>query len=368
MKTKQQLQYQIALSLIPGIGCVNAKTLISYIGSVEGIFKEKKSRLIKIPGIGEVAAKSIINQNVLSRAEDELQNIERNGISSYFYLDEDYPYRLKRCVDAPLVLFSKGNINLNKRQMVGIVGTRNATNYGRECCQNLIDDMAKRSGYCVVSGLAYGIDIAAHKACVKSAVPTIGVLGHGLDVVYPKLHQSTAHKMLEDGGLVSDFVCGSEIDRKNFIKRNRIIAGLCDAVVVVESAERGGSLVTADIADSYNRDVFTFPGRATDPYSKGCNKLIRDSKANLIESLEDLEFLMSWQPEVDEPRKIQRQLFVELSSEEEMLMSLLQGEIQNIDQLSLQCSFTMSKLSSILLDLEFKGMVQSLPGKMYKAC
>ena len=260
MSKKNQLKYQIALSLIPGIGCINAKTLVSYVGSVEGIFKEKEFRLKKIPGIGEVTAKSIANQNVLSRAEEELNNIEKHQIQTYFYLDEDYPYRLKRCADAPLVLFSRGNVNLNKRQMVAIVGTRNATSYGKECCSNLIEALAERSGYCVVSGLAYGIDVAAHKACLKFGVPTIGVLGHGLDQVYPKLHKSTAERMLEDGGLVSDFLCDPEFDRKNFVKRNRIIAGLCDATIVVESAEKGGSLVTADIADSYNRDVFVFPG------------------------------------------------------------------------------------------------------------
>lgn len=368
MKQDKDLQYQIALSLIPGIGPVNAKTLIAYVGSIEGIFSEKASSLKKIPGIGGVTAKSIVTQNVLSLAEEEIANIEKHQIQTFFYLDDDYPYRLKRCADAPLVLFSKGNLNLNKRQMVAIVGTRNATTYGKECCQKLIDAMAERSGYCVVSGLAYGIDIAAHKACIRAGVPTVGVVAHGLEQVYPKLHKSTAERMLGDGGLVSDFICESSIDPKNFVKRNRIIAGLCDATIVVESAEKGGSLVTADIADSYNRDVFVFPGRATDPYSKGCNKLIRENKANLIESLDDLEYFMSWQPEVDKSRKIQRQLFVELSPVEEKVVEVLKTGEQNIDQLCQQCQLPTSKVSSLLLELEFKGMVLSLPGKMYKLC
>ena len=368
MEQNNQLKYQIALSLIPGIGCVNAKTLVAYVGSIEGIFSEKESSLKKIPGIGEVTAKSIINQGVLCRAEEEIATIKKHQIQTYFYLEEDYPYRLKRCADAPLVLFSKGNINLNKRQMVAIVGTRNATSYGKECCQLLVDTMAERSGYCVVSGLAYGIDIAAHKACLKSGVPTIGVLAHGLDQVYPRLHKNTAEKMQVDGRLVYDFICEPEFDHKNFLKRNRIIAGLCDATIVVESAEKGGSLVTADIADSYNRDVFVFPGRANDPYSKGCNKLIRENKANLIESLDDLEYFMSWQPEIDKPRKIQRQLFVELTTEEEKVVDALRGGEQFVDQLCQKCQLPMSKVSSLLLDLEFKGMVISLPGKMYKLC
>lgn len=368
MDQGKQLQYQIALSLIPGIGCINAKTLVAYVGSVEGIFFEKESKLKKIPGIGEVTAKSIVNQNVLSRAEEEVVCIEKHRIQTFFYLDESYPYRLKRCSDAPLVLYSKGNINLNKQQMVAVVGTRNASSYGRECCQLLIDSMAKRSGYCVVSGLAYGIDIAAHKACLKAGVPTLGVLAHGLDQVYPKLHKNTAEKMLHNGGLVTDFLCNSELNRKNFVKRNRIIAGLCDATVVVESAEQGGSLVTADIADSYNRDVFVFPGRATDPYSRGCNKLIRENKACLIENLDDLEYFMSWQSEIDKPRRIQRQLFVELTPDEEKIIDALGDQEQYIDQLCQQCQLPMSKVSSLLLELEFKGMLLSLPGKMYRLC
>ncbi|MGQ8336419.1 DNA-processing protein DprA [Sunxiuqinia sp. A32] len=362
------LQYQIALSLIPGIGCVNAKNLIAYIGSVEGIFQEKENNLKKVPGIGVITAKKIAQSDVLSRAEEEVKFIEKYQLQTYFYLDEDYPYRLKRCADAPLLLYSKGNVNLNKRQMVAVVGTRNATTYGQECCDSLINAMAERSGYCVVSGLAYGIDVITHKACLKYEIPTIGVLGHGLDRLYPSLHKSTAQKMLEDGGLLTDFISETKIDRQNFLRRNRIIAGLCDATIVVESAEKGGALVTADIADSYNRDVFAFPGRASDTYSRGCNQLIKQNKATLIENLQDLEYFMSWQPEVDKPRKIQRQLFVELSHEEELITDeLKEGELF-IDQLCQQCQLPMGKVSSILLDLEFKGMVMSLPGKMYKLC
>ena len=366
MNNPEKLKYQIALSLIPGIGCVNAKSLVAFLGSVEAIFSANEKSLTKIPGIGAITAKKIYESDVLDRASEELEFIEKNDIQYAFYLDDNYPARLKRCVDAPLVLFWKGNVNFNTGKIVAMVGTRNATAYGRDFCNSLVQDMAQRGGYCVISGLAYGIDVAAHKACLKQGIPTIGVLAHGLERIYPAIHQSVAAKMLSTGGLVTDFISETRIDRQNFLRRNRIIAGLADATIIVESAEKGGSLVTADIADSYNRDIFAVPGRSVDLYSRGCNKLIKENKATLIENLNDLEYAMSWQQTVDKPSRIQKQLFVELTADEQTIMDELKDHELYIDQLCSQSDMSMGKVSSVLLGLEFKGLVSSLPGKMYK--
>ena len=366
MNDAENLKYQIALALIPGIGCVNAKNLIAVMGGFKEIFGANEKSLTKVPGIGAITAKKIVESDVLPRAAEEIEFMVKNDIQSAFYLDENYPARLKKCVDAPLVLFWKGNINFNKAKVVAIVGTRNATNYGREFGDSLIQEMAARGGYCVVSGLAYGIDVAAHKACLKNGVPTIGVLAHGLDQIYPALHRPVAFKMLENGGLASDFLSETPIERQNFLRRNRIIAGLADATIIVESAEKGGSLVTADIADSYNRDVFAVPGRSVDQFSKGCNQLIKTNKASMIENLDDLEYAMSWQQAIDKPGRIQKQLFVELNDEEQKITDLLKEQTFYIDQLCALANMPMGKVSSVLLGLEFKGLVASLPGKMYK--
>ena len=352
--------------MISGIGPVSAKNLIAYLGNVEAIFQANEKSLMKVPGIGRITAKSILSQDYFKRADVEIAFMEKNNIRSFFYLDDDYPFRLKRCMDAPLVFFTKGNVDFNAEKVVAVVGTRNATEYGRKFCDDLVSEMAKRGGYCVVSGLAYGIDIAIHKACVKYGVPTIGVFAHGLEQVYPSLHKPVAERMLAEGGLVSDFLSGTKIDRNNFLRRNRIIAGLADATVIVESAEKGGSLVTADIASSYNRDVFALPGRSSDIYSRGCNKLIKDNKASVIESLDDLEYNMSWQPDVDKPRKVQRQLFVELNAEEQKIVDALDSDSIYIDQLCHTVGLPMGKVSALLLGLEFNGVVVSMPGKMYK--
>lgn len=366
MSLPDSLKFQIALSLIPGLGPVGAKKLIAYLGSVEAIFQSGENRLMKIPGIGKITAKSIFSQDYIAKAEREISFIQKNNIKVSFYLDDDYPLRLKRCVDAPLILYSKGNVNLNAEKVVAIVGTRNATDQGKQFCNDLVAEMAKNGGYCVISGLAYGIDISAHKACVKYKVPTVGVMGHGLDKIYPSLHKSVADKILNDGGLVSDFVSDTKIERQNFLQRNRIIAGLADATIIVESAKKGGALVTADIASSYNRDVFAVPGRITDTFSLGCNKLIKDNKAAMIECLEDLEYAMSWQADVDLPRKVQHELFIELSPDEQKIADSLESGSMFIDELCQQVGMPGAKVSSLLLGMEFNGVVKSLPGKMYR--
>lgn len=367
MENPDDLLYKIAISLIPGIGSVTARNLIAYVGSVEGVFREKEKSLMKIPGIGEINAQRVANQNVMDQAKLEVEFILKNQIRPYFYLDDDYPNRLKGCTDAPIILYYKGNADLNESRIISIVGTRNATNYGKEVCDELIRNFAEKNyQILVVSGLAYGIDVQAHKSCLKYNVPTVGVLAHGLDTVYPSLHASIATKMLENGGLLSDFPSETKIDRQNFLRRNRIIAGLADATIIVESAEKGGALVTADIANSYNRDVFAFPGRSTDVYSRGCNKLIKLNEAVLIESQADIEKAMNWDIKTNQGKAVQASLFVELTSEEQKLVDILKGGDRFIDEITIETQLPMNKVSALLLGLEFKGMVASLPGKMYR--
>jgi len=367
METTHNLAYKIAISLIPGIGAVTARNLIAYVGSVDGVFKEKEKNLMKIPGVGEVNAQRIVSQNVLDRARLEVDFILKNNIQTYFYLDDNYPARLKNCSDAPIILYFKGNANLNERRIISVVGTRNATNYGKEICEELIRSFSERSyPILVVSGLAYGIDVHAHKACLKYNVPTVGVFAHGLDTVYPALHSAIASKMLENGGLITDFISETKIDRQNFLRRNRIIAGLADATIIVESAEKGGALVTADIANSYNRDVFAFPGRSTDPFSRGCNKIIKLNEAVLVENAADIEKAMNWDVKTQPNRVFQTSLFLELNPEEQQLIDLLKEGDRFVDEITMETQMPMSRVSALLLGLEFKGLVVSLPGKIYR--
>lgn len=361
------LHFKLALSMIPGVGGVLARNLVAYVGSVEGIFNEPVAKLVKIPGIGEVNARRIREKEVLLRAEKELQFIEKHQVTVYFYLDENYPRRLRSCPDAPVLFFSSGNVRLDAEKVISVVGTRNATEYGRQLCDELIRDLSARGhDLLVISGLAYGIDIQAHKSALKYQVPTAAVLGHGLDRLYPAAHAKVAQNMLGTGGLVTDFPSQTKIDPSNFLRRNRIIAGLADAVVVAESGEKGGALVTADIAASYDRDVFVFPGRVGDLYSKGCNRLIKNNLAALIESAADLEYFMRW--EMTTPgQPVQQQLFVELSTEEQQIGKVLRNNGKMfIDLICQETGLPMGKVSALLLELEFRGVVDALPGKMYR--
>ena len=365
---EKELLYKIALSLIPGIGCITAKTLVAYTGSPEQVFTEREKTLRTIPGIGTILAKNISTANVLSRAEKEIDFITKNKISALFYLDAAYPQRLHSCEDAPIVLYVKGNPDLNTSKVISVVGTRNATEYGKRTVDAFISELSKK-GYriLVISGLAYGIDIHAHKAALHMGLPTVAVLGHGLETIYPSLHDKIANDMLaHEGGLVSDFMSFSPIDRKNFLRRNRIIAGLSDATIIVESAKRGGALVTAEIACSYNRDVFAFPGRREDIFSEGCNFLIKTNKAALIESVADLEYVMNWSSG-SKPDAIQPRLFNDLAPDEKIIVDLLQSEGETvIDQICLKTGLAMNKISSTLLNLEFAGVVKGMPGKVYR--
>lgn len=360
-----ELLYQIALTLIPGIGDINGKRLISYCGGLEAVFKEKKAALLKIPGIGPVTLKSILNKSVFDLAEKELRFIEKFMIQPFFFLDEKYPHRLKNCEDSPMLLYYKGNADLNDSKILSVVGTRKASTYGRKMCKEIIEDL-KDLNVLIISGLAYGIDTLAHKNAVLQKLPTIGVLAHGLDRIYPAANRALAEKMLNRGGLLTEFRSKTNPDRENFPRRNRIVSGLSDATLVIESALRGGALITAEIANSYNRDVFAVPGRTTDCYSEGCNFLIKTHRAALIQSATDIKYLLGWDEDEIMTRK-QQKIFVELNAEEKKIVDLLkENETLGIDQISIKLECPTSKVASTLLTLEFQGIVQCLPGKVFK--
>lgn len=364
---RNHLVYKIAISLIPGVGTVTAKKLIAYTGSIEAVFREPASKLQKIPGVGTWLAKKVTTPGKIEKAEKEFDYIQKNNIRALYYLDEDYPERLKHCPDAPIILFLKGDLDLNRSKVISIVGTRRATERGKNICNQLVSDLAERKhNPVIVSGLAYGIDVCSHKAALKNNLPTVAVLGHGLDTLYPATHKSVADEILIKGALVTDFMSYEKPEKNNFVKRNRIIAGLADATIIVESGYKGGALITADLANSYNRDVFAFPGRINDNYSQGCNRLIKINKAALIEGVKDLEYIMGWDPPGKQKEAVQKQLFRELSQEETKLVNILKnlGDLP-IDSICLEAEMPVSKVSPILLNLEFSGMIKTLPGKVY---
>jgi DNA processing protein len=362
-----QLKHKIALGLIPRIGDINARKLVSHFGSVEAIFNEPYRNLTKIPGIGNGLAKYICDRSYLDTADKEAEYVTKNNIRTFFYLDSDYPFRLRQCDDSPVVFFFKGKCNLDSAKILSIVGTRNATTRGRELCEKIVGGLAVgHPDLVIVSGLAYGIDIAAHKAALANNLKTIGVLAHGFKTIYPAIHTSTAKIMVEKGGLLSDFLSDALPERNNFLKRNRIIAGLTDATLVIESGIKGGALITADIANSYNRDVLAVPGRPDDQWSSGCNSLIKSNKAFLAECADDIEYFLNWKPEKSMPA-IQRTLFSDLDNNEKVVFELLSkdGE-QTIDAICRSLDIPVHKLSALLLQMEFKGLIRCSPGNVYR--
>lgn len=359
------LLHQIAITLVPEIGNISAKKLIAYCGGVEEVFKTSKKDLGRIPGITSRMIHSILNQDVFTKAEDEIKYIEKNRIKTYFYLDKDYPNRLKNCDDSPIMLYFKGEVEFNIPKTIAIVGTRAPSDYGRSICEKIIHDLSEQN-IMVVSGLAFGIDAVAHKAALQNGLQTVGVLGHGLDILYPAENRKLAQQIIEQGGLLTEFLPKTKPDRQNFPMRNRIVAGMVDCVLVVESGQKGGSLITANLAIDYNRDVLAIPGRVNDELSQGCNMLIKNQKAQLVQSAADILYTMGWE-ERKTKKTPQRQLFVELTENEKHLLSFLSdGELHGIDFLSIDSGFSMSITSATLLGLEFKGIVKSLPGKQYK--
>jgi DNA processing protein len=362
----QNLLYEIAITLIPGVGDVLAKNLISYCGGPKEVFSAKKSHLMRIPGIGEKIATEIVQFNQLKRAEKEITFMEKHHIQPLFYLDAEYPSRLKQIDDAPALLYQLGNANLNNEKIVGIVGTRKASEYGKNCIEGLIAGIAE-TGCLILSGLAYGIDIHAHREALKTHLPTVGVLAHGLDRIYPAQHTATAKKMVEQGGgLLTEFLSQSNPDRENFPKRNRIVAGLCDVLVVIETAERGGAMITAELANGYNKDVAAYPGKVTDEYSRGCNKLIKTNKATLITGAEDLYYLMGWNTQTPK-HSLQQSLPLDLSDSDLLVYSFIKNKTKvAIDEIAFALELDPGNLSLQLLEMEFKGLIRSLPGKMYE--
>ena len=358
-----------ALSFVPGIGPILARQLIERIGSAEAIFQEKTRVLEKVPGIGHTLASEIKRPEVLQRAEKELEFVEKNHIRCFFLNDEDYPRRLKECPDAPLILYYKGNADLDAKHILSIVGTRKASEYGRTLTEKLVAGIALRfPDTLIISGLAYGIDVYAHRNALANHLPTVAVLAHGLDRIYPAPHRSTAVEMLAHGGLLTDFPMDTNPDRQNFVRRNRIVAGLADAIIVVESAEKGGSLITADLALSYGRDIFTFPGRVTDPRSKGCNALIRQNKAGLITCAEDLILSMRWDV-ASQTQALPQQaqlLFSENQEGNRVLELLIAHKEMHINELALSLDLPIQQLSPILFELEVDGKIKSMPGGNYK--
>ncbi|MGP8215139.1 MAG: DNA-processing protein DprA [Bacteroidia bacterium] len=361
----KELKYKIGITLIPGVGHVIAKTLISYCGSAEAVFKEKAGNLLKIPDIGSITTDAIINQDVLERAEKEVEFIEENDITPLFYLDKAYPLRLKQCNDGPVMLYYQGNADLNTERIVAIVGTRSATQYGKKLCEELVNGL-QPTGALIVSGLAFGIDVCSHKAAIDAGLPTLGVVAHGLDKLYPPEHYNLSRKMIENGGILTDFISGTDAARENFPKRNRIIAGLADAVIVVESKISGGAMITADIAFSYSREVMAFPGRVDDAASQGCNKLIQQNKAYLVRNADDVTEYLGWKKDKKDSKQ-QKELLFDLSPEQESIINTLKSSESpmHIDDIAINSKLAPGLLSSHLLTLEFAGVLKSLPGKMY---
>jgi len=363
----QQWVHRIALSMLKGIGPVHARNLVAYCGGVDAVFTDRKLKntLVKVPGIGPKLIASITDRKTLPAAEKELAWVRKHKVRTLFYLDAEYPRRLKQAEDAPVLLYVKGNAALGAERMVSVVGTRTPTEQGRRLCVELVEGL-KECGATIVSGLAYGIDITAHRTALRNGLPTVGCVAHGLDKLYPGEHAATAKDMLQDGALVTELASGSPFAPGNFPARNRVIAGLSDCTVVVESGPKGGSLITADIANSYDREVLAYPGRPTDARSEGCNRLIQRNQAALVTSAKDVLTLMDWLPKPRKKAPVQAALFTDLMPDEQALVDIIKAKGKvDIDELCAQSRMPQGKAAGILLNLEFNGVVRSLPGKVY---
>lgn len=359
--------YQIALTQIEGVGVTLARNLMQVVGDEEQIFRESARNLEKIQGISYRLINEIKNKEVLRKAEEELQFVSKNNLGLHFFTSPDYPERLTHCIDAPILLYVKGNNNLNYKKVVSIVGTRNATPQGVDACIQFVKDLSSKfSDLLIVSGLAYGVDICAHRAALESNVPTVAVLAHGLDRMYPAAHRKTAIDMLERGGLITEFPSKTKPEKFNFVRRNRIVAGLSDALVVIESANKGGSLITAEIANSYYREVFALPGRVTDAYSVGCNRLISSNRAILMQDVQGFIDHMGWDETIKTQPK-QKELFLQLTEAEERVFNALNdNESIHVNMLAIKLDVPVSELFFTLLELEMKNVVKPLPGGVYK--
>jgi DNA processing protein len=363
--TENNLLFTLALQNVSKIGDITAKKLIQHCGSPEAVLKEKKHNLLKIDGVGNIVIGDLHNKNHLLEAEQELKYIQNNNVIAHYFMEDSYPEKLKHCIDGPIVLFQSGNINLKEQHIISIVGARKITTHGIAQCEKLVEQLAPFNPI-IVSGFAYGTDITAQKAALKNNLQTIGCLAHGLNQIYPKVHKKYVADIERNGGFFTDFWSTDTFDRNNFLKRNRIIAGLSEATIVIESAEKGGSLVTADIATSYNREVFAVPGRPTDTQSEGCNNLIKVQRAHVLSKAVDVPYILNWQLETKE-KVVQKKLFVELDSDEKVLYNVLKDNGKLIlDSIALKCNMPTFRAASLLLNMELKGVVRPLPGKQFE--
>ncbi|HVX25593.1 MAG TPA: DNA-processing protein DprA [Parafilimonas sp.] len=360
-----ELLYQIALTLVPNIGCVHAKTLIENFGTAENVFKAKKKDLSAVENIGLVKAASIKSFEDFKLAEDELKFIEKYKIQTLFITDKNYPQRLLNCYDSPTLLYYRGNADLNASKIISIIGTRNNTDYGKQSTEKLVSDL-KDMNVLVVSGLAFGIDAIAHKSALQNELETVAVLAHGLHTIYPLQHKTLAKEILQDGGLLTEFRNGTKPDKFNFPQRNRIVAGMADATIVIETAIKGGSMITAELANNYNRDVFALPGRTTDTKSAGCNYLIQNNKAILFTDTKEMLESLGWQSKKIN-KKQQKELFIELSDDEKIIINILkEKEASHIDEINIKSNLSSSSVAAAILNLELQNVITGLPGKMYK--
>mgnify|MGYP003290734482 CR=1 FL=1 len=367
---KDEQIYTLALTRIPGLGLVGAYNLVRTLGSASAVFQHRKNLKELIPEVSDKLIQALDCPEAFRRAEEELKYTEKNQIQCITLNEAAYPSRLRECEDAPLALFYRGNAPLNALRIVSIVGTRHATAYGADLCLSFIEELKEQCpDVLIVSGLAYGIDIHAHRAALQNGFSTIGVLAHGLDRIYPAAHRKTAIDMMDHGGLLTEFMSGTNPDRQNFVKRNRIVAGMSDATIVVESAVKGGALITAELAESYHRDCFAFPGRTKDLYSAGCNELIKNNRASLILSAEDFVNAMGWNlSSTPSSKTIQRELFPELNEEEKNIVQVLQRNPDGIqiNILVVETNIPINRMSALLFELEMKGVVRALAGGVYR--
>ncbi|MCH8330450.1 MAG: DNA-protecting protein DprA [Bacteroidetes bacterium] len=359
-----EMKYTLALTMVPGIGNRLSKNLIEYFGSASEVFNAGTHHLLRINRIGSEISKNIIHGGYIEQAEKEFEYVQSNDVKVLFYLDQDYPLRLKQCVDSPVLLFYKGTVDLEAKIVIGVCGTRSSTQRGMDKCAGIIKDLTPYDPL-IVSGLAYGIDQMAHTASLTNGLNTVAVLGHGLDRIYPYSHKRLSSQIEEQGGLLTEFPIKTKPDRENFPQRNRIIAGLCDCLLVVESAQKGGAMITAHLAASYSRDVFAVPGRTDDFYSKGCHYLIKHNVAALVENADDIAAAMNWSDE-RKARTRQIEMKINLSSDQQRIVDLIiEKEQITIDDLFIHTKFDNGKLATVLLELELKGIIRSLPGKVY---
>lgn len=371
--TEQETLYMMALSQVPSVSLTNLHLLIDELGTATAIYENRKSLKELLPAATQKTLDALADiDNHLKRAEEELRFCRESKIQCLGINDNNYPQRLKDCNDAPILLHYRGSANLNTQHIVSMVGTRQITAYGKGLCRTFVRDLKQICpDTLIVSGLAYGVDIHCHKAALEEGLDTVGVLAHGMDQIYPRMHRDTAKQMLTQGGLLTEYLSGTSIDKRNFVQRNRIVAGLADAIIVVESATKGGSLITADIALSYNRQVWAYPGRTTDTYSAGCNKLITSNKASLLLDAEDFCLSMGWTNDIRHRKKlsdgIQQELFSDFSAEERRIVeALAKADSKQINVLSVETNIPIGQLSSLLFTLEMKGAVQMLVGGKYK--